>query len=195
MDSGTSSDQNPGAAVKEDGNNMYQQPERRPFPTDSLVTIRLSETSIPPLPDAATSITPKPSFRNPLLDFKGMDYTSDNNTEKEDFASSSNSILKTTGERDSTVSSISNAEEQQVITRLSDPSSESRSRGSFSSTNSAQFDWDELDKSEEQVPRDEESDEVRSLLVAQSLLSVADDTSVNCFPSCQARTREQCLSH
>lgn len=186
MDSGTTSGQTSEAVVKEDANNLYQQHERRPFPTDSLVTIRLSETSIPPLPDATTSIPPKPSFRNPLLDSKGTDYISDNSTPKEDLSSNSNTIFKTTGERDSTVSNISTAEEQQVTTRSSDPSSESRSRASFSSTNSAQFDWDELDKSEEQVPRDEESDEVRYLLIAQYSLSVADETSVNCFPSCQA---------
>lgn len=77
-------------------------------------------------------------------------------------SSGTNAIFKTTEERESLTSSISNSEEQQNRTRPSNPRSDSTSRGSFSSTSSAQFDWDELDKSEEQVPRDEESDEVRS---------------------------------
>lgn len=147
-------------AAREEANILFQQPERRPFPTDSMVTVRLSETSIPPLPHALTIITPKPPFRNPLLESKGTDYIPENYLQNEDLSSSSNTTAKTTEERESIPSRISNAEEDHVGTRLSNPRSESKSRGSFSSISSAQFDWDELDKSEEQVPRDEESDEV-----------------------------------
>lgn len=43
--------------------------------------------------------------------------------------------------------------------------SRSNSSGTFSSLASAHVDWDELDKSEEQAPRDECSDEVCSLLI------------------------------
>ena len=167
MDSETASGQDPGPVVKEEAKNLYQQTQRRPFPTDSMVTVRLSETSIPPLPDASIIIHPKPSFRNPLLECKGMDYISENYTQNEDLSSNTNTTFKTIEERDSITSSKSDAEEGQLGTRLSDPRSESKGRGSFSSISSAQFDWDELDKSEEQVIRDEESDEVRQLRVAR----------------------------
>ena len=40
--------------------------------------------------------------------------------------------------------------------------SRSDSSGTLSSTGSAQVDWDELERSEEQAPRDEGSDEVKS---------------------------------
>lgn len=154
--------------AREKANNLYQQSGRRPFPTDSMVTVRLSGMSIPPLADALTIITPELPFCNPLLESKGTEYISDGKNsesymQSEDLSASTNAVLNTRVERESVTSSISNAEEQQTGTRLSNPRSESKSRGSFSSVSSAQFDWDELDKSEEQVPRDEESDEVYSL--------------------------------
>lgn len=186
MGSETASGQDPGPVVKEEANNLYQHTQRRPFPTDSMVTVRLSETSIPPLPDASITINPKPSFCNPLLECNGTDYISESYTQNEDLSSSTNTTFKTIKERDLITSSISNAEEGQVGTRLSDPRLESKSRGSFSSMSSAQFDWDELDKSEEQVIRDEESDEVRQLRVARCRLSLTNATLVNGFPSCQA---------
>lgn len=152
----------------DEANNLHQQSERRPFPTDSMVTVRLSEMSIPPPTDALAVVTPVPPYRNPLLESKGTGYLSegkngDTYTPDGKILFSTNTASNPSLERESTASSISIADEQQTETRLSNLRSESKSRGSFSSVSSTHFDWDELDKSEEQVPRDEESDEVCSL--------------------------------
>ena len=134
----------------------HQQFERRHFPTDSMVTVRLSESSIPPLTEARES----PGC-NPFLDSAGTVEPSDgkkgrNNMQHEELSSGKIAVL-----RESVASSLSSiAEEQQTGNSLSDVRSGSKSRSSFSSISSAQFDWDELDKSEEQVLREDESDEV-----------------------------------
>ena len=146
--------------AREEANSLHQQRERRPFPTDSMVTVRLSETSIPPVADASDIIIPKPPFCNAFRESKGMEYISENSPQNEEPSSNTNASFEMTEESESIIASINNAEEQQNGTRRSNPRSESKSRSSFSSISSAQFDWDELDKSEEQVLRDEESDEV-----------------------------------
>ena len=157
----------------DEANNLHQQPERRPFPTDSMVTVRLSEMSISPSADVLTVMTPIPPYRNPMLETKGAGDLSDGKNGDTyipdvELFSTTNSASNRSVERESVASSISTAEEQQTETRLSNLRSESKSRGSFSSVSSTHFDWDELDKSEEQVPRDEESDEVWSPWDAQS---------------------------
>ena len=62
--------------------------------------------------------------------------------------------------RESTVSMLSAVEEGRADAASSIIRSRSDSSGTYSSVGSVQFDWDELDKSEEQAPRDEGSDEV-----------------------------------
>ena len=57
-----------------------------------------------------------------------------------------------------TVDSI--REDDSTLSRHSTNRSRSDSSGTLSSNDSAQVDWDELDRSEEQAPRDEGSDEV-----------------------------------
>ena len=62
--------------------------------------------------------------------------------------------------RESMVSMLSAVEEGKSDASSSTIRSRSDSSGTYSSIGSVQFDWDELDKSEEQAPRDEGSDEV-----------------------------------
>ena len=62
--------------------------------------------------------------------------------------------------RESKVSMLSAVEEGRSDAASSTIRSRSDSSGTYSSVGSVQFDWDELDKSEEQAPRDEGSDEV-----------------------------------
>ena len=66
-----------------------------------------------------------------------------------------------TEHRHSTASTISVQDGERIASTISTVRSRSDSSGTFSSTESAQVDWDELEKSEEQAPRDEGSDEVR----------------------------------
>ena len=63
-------------------------------------------------------------------------------------------------QRESALSMLSAVEEGSSDAASSTIRSRSDSSGTFSSIGSAHVDWDELDKSEEQVPRDEGSDEV-----------------------------------
>ena len=63
--------------------------------------------------------------------------------------------------RESTASMASFVEEEPSMSTSSTVRSRSDSSGTFSSAGSAQVDWDELERSEEQAPRDEGSDEVR----------------------------------
>lgn len=151
--------------AEDEANCLYQQAKRRPLPTDSMVTVRLSETSVPPTADALSIIGPEPSHCNPLLGFEETDYSAHGNipesyTQNKEVAFNTETIPSPNVERESLASSINIIEEQQTEIRISSPRSQSRSRGSFSSMGSAHVDWDQLDKSEEQAPRDEGSDEV-----------------------------------
>ena len=62
--------------------------------------------------------------------------------------------------RDSSMSIASYQEEDSLASASSTVRSRSDSSATQSSSGSAQVDWDELEKSEEQAPRDEGSDEV-----------------------------------
>ena len=62
--------------------------------------------------------------------------------------------------RELTASMLTAVEEGRSDAASSTVRSRSDSSGTYSSIASVQFDWDELDKSEEQAPRDEGSDEV-----------------------------------
>ena len=131
-----------------------------------MVTVRLSETSVPPVADALSiAIIPQPPCCNPLSKFEATGHSAHGNNDElciqnNEVAFNTEAIIPPNVVRGSGASSISIAEEQQTEIRLSDPRSQSRSRGSFSSMGSAHVDWDQLDKSEEQAPRDEGSDEV-----------------------------------
>lgn len=64
--------------------------------------------------------------------------------------------------------------------------SRSNSSGTLSSMASAHVDWDELDKSEEQAPRDECSDEVCFYWTKLINAPFPDIAQVNCISTCQA---------
>jgi hypothetical protein len=156
----------PESVAEDEANCRYQQAKRRPLPTDSMVTVRLSETSVTPMADVLSiASSPEPLYCNPLLGFERTDYTAHGNnaeshTQNNEVAFNIKAIPPPNVERESRASSIGIAEEQQTEIRRNTPRSQSRSRGSFSSMGSAHVDWDQLDKSEEQAPRDEGSDEV-----------------------------------
>lgn len=144
--------------ARKEANSFHQQPERRPFPTDSMVTVRLSEISMPSLTTATTISVPEALSCTQSLDstepenlFNGKLGPIQKQNDK--VSSGMNAMSDSSVERESMSSTFSSSEKQQTG---------AKSRDSFSSTSSLQFDWDELDKSEEQVPRDEESDEVSS---------------------------------
>lgn len=89
------------------------------------------------------------------------------------------------------VSSGESIAEEAAQSTLSTLALGSKRSGSFSSVVSAQVDWHELDKSEEQVPRDEGSDEVRNHGTHHKAF-ISNRSLVNGISSGQTGTGEQC---
>lgn len=143
------------------------------LPTDSMVTVRLSDPLVVPSsaisPDNQISVAALAQF---LPDTHGQDQVLHEDTldayhikhtssgqglQQDDSGTDPNENATTIGEeyQESTVSMTSN--------RFRSDSSGS----ALSSNGSAQVDWDELEKSEEQAPRDEGSDESTAFLLAR----------------------------
>ncbi len=137
--------------------------EKRHVPTDSMVTVRLSDS--PQLPTLDTSVQAhdqRPEFlessteilRRCLEDHEHRSVDAGEKAAKVE----DTPIVGT--QRGSQASMLSALEEGSLASATS--TVRSRSDSSVSSSNgSAQFDWDELERNEEQAPRDEGSDEVQ----------------------------------
>lgn len=126
-----------------------------PLPTDSMVTVRLSD---PPVASSLDKTHPSHHHVAPVVE--ETDSISDTHE---------NAIISDQGTQDmareSILSMISVIEDEPSIATSGTIRSRSDTSGSFSSNNSVQVDWEELEKSEEQAPRDEGSDEVGALAV------------------------------
>jgi len=139
--------------------------------SDSMVTVRLSD------PEPEVSIHNEITEEEALEEFPEMG-------DEEDFAAKTDNQIVyehqapmspeeakvvqrihrdsvTSIQRESVLSMLSAVEEGGSDTASRTIRSRSDSSGTYSSNGSAHVDWDELDKSEEQAPRDEGSDEVR----------------------------------
>ena len=137
---------------------------RSPPSTDSMVNVRLSDTSIRP-----RSITPHKTeaFLEPFPEDEPSSIREEpvivNETtvadETEELGADENPISEETMQLRQSSRSVGSFEEgdESTITLRS----RSNSSGTFSSSDgSAQVDWEELEKEEDQAPRDEGSDEV-----------------------------------
>ncbi len=135
-------------------------------PTDSMVTIRLSDPMIEPsvsvmnpeliIDDSAGDEISKTEGELDLLG-EGESMTS---LEQIGTQSCPGEVNKTSRDNGELTFSTSPIEEESTKSVPQHFRPRSDSSGTFSSVASAQVDWDELDKSEEQAPRDEGSDEV-----------------------------------
>lgn len=142
-----------------------------PLPTDSMVTVRLSD---PPISLAQEDAPPADDHVNSLVQ---------NMPEKEEETASRPAECITDANENAIVleDEIENTAKESIASTTSidndEPSiptsetlrSRSDTSGSFSSTNSAQVDWEQLEKNEEQAPRDEGSDEVGARMVGESI--------------------------
>ena len=137
-----------------------------------MVTVRLSD------PPAASTFDTSFQAQNDISllqnhQFQARRETTPANAESKSNIHENAVILKKESqdiERESTISMASTMEEDRSLPPCGSPRSRSNTSGSFSSNGSAQVDWDELERSEEQAPRDEGSDEVGPFHVGMILL-------------------------
>ena len=140
--------------------------ERTPLSTDSMVTVRLSDPIF--LPDAEVSLVKQLLGGPNCVDLQGSEgrgFLYEENDIAVDTEQDNNRLEDASKQtpragRESMVSVTSIGENMRLDSMLAAFRSRSNSSGTFSSSDSAHVDWDELDKSEEQAPRDEGSDEV-----------------------------------
>lgn len=132
------------------------------LPTDSMVTVRLSDSPVATILETL-SIT---HIAEQFLGHELADAQEDDPSLDEDHISTvhDNAIIlqedKEEFPRESMASMTSIVDDEPSISTSGTLRSRSDSSGTVSSAGSAQVDWDELEKSEEQVPRDGGSDEV-----------------------------------
>lgn len=153
--------------------NVVEPATRHAESTDSLVTIRLS---IPePSVSEDASLHDEIAVEDPLEEFPKMDDEQDFGARESNRAVYEHQAPMLAEEakivqrihrnslaamhRESMLT-LTTVEEGSSDAASSTIRSRSDSSGTYSSTGSAHVDWDELDKSEEQAPRDEGSDEV-----------------------------------
>ncbi|KAL8872255.1 MAG: hypothetical protein Q9174_002090 [Haloplaca sp. 1 TL-2023] len=173
--------------------------------TDSMVTIRLSDSTITPLDDFAIEESP--------IDTPPTEETGEHSTDTEEntslvheFKSSPEVIdaearvleeevkLFQRSHRMSTISMPSIAEEAVPGDEPHSLRSRSNSSGTLSSNGSTHVDWEELDKSEEAAPRDEGSDESTAFLLArleQENNALATDPKAAVSRNTRSRTKSR----
>lgn len=129
--------------------------------TDSMVTVRLSDATISPaMIDASThkeGVVDLANYEDESA-LEDEDSIIDRDRNSVSFSEDLNYMQR--AHRASTASMPSILEEEALDSTSSTFRSRSDSSGTLSSAGSAHVDWEELEKSEEQAPRDEGSDEV-----------------------------------
>jgi len=151
--------------------NVLKPTVRNQQSSDSMVTVRLSHSE------------PEVSIHNEITEQEALEEFPEMGDEEDFAAKTDNQIVYehqapmspeeakvvqrihrdsvTSIQRESVLSMLSAVEEGGSDAASRTIRSRSDSSGTYSSIGSAHVDWDELDKSEEQAPRDEGSDEVR----------------------------------
>ena len=144
------------------------------LPTDSMVTVRLSDPLIVPSsaisPENQISVAalaqflPESRGQDPILQEDTSDAFEINHT-----APGQGSLLQDDNgtDRDENAVAIGDEYQESTVSMTSVRSRSDSSGSTLSSNGSAQVDWDELEKSEEQAPRDEGSDESTAFLLAR----------------------------
>ena len=151
-----------------------EESDTRLLPTDSMVTVRLSDPLVVPSsaisPDSQVSVAtlsqflPDPSGQDSVLHEDTLDTFHNNHTPL-----GMDILQDVDGTDPLDEDAIAPGEEYQgsTVWKTSVHSRSDSSSSSLSSNGSAQVDWDQLEKSEEQAPRDEGSDESTAFLLAR----------------------------
>lgn len=161
------------AAADSHDTTSVEESDTRLLPTDSMVTVRLSDPLVVPssaispenqVSEAALAqFLPDPDGHHSVLHDDILDTSHNNHTPL------GNVLSQSMNGTDLDESAIAPDEEsQRSSVSMTSVRSRSDSSGSILSSNgSTQFDWDQLEKSEEQAPRDEGSDESTAFLLAR----------------------------
>lgn len=143
------------------------------LPTDSMVTVRLSD---PPLASASGTTSQITSHVAPL-DCQVLEGQQKADSMWENNLSNVNDDAAILDEESHDIEAMASlVEEEQSIRTFGTVRSRSDTSGSFSSNGSAQVDWDELERSEEQAPRDEGTDEVNAPIQSQHAFVLTPET-------------------
>ena len=161
------------AAAESHETASVEESDTRLLPTDSMVTVRLSDPLVLP----SSAISPDNQISGAALaqflpDMSGQDsalHQDTLDTSNSNHTPSAKGLLLDENSIDPDEDAIAPGEVYQESTAsMTSVRSRSDSSGStLSSNGSAQVDWDELEKSEEKAPRDEGSDESTAFLLAR----------------------------
>lgn len=149
-----------------------------PLPTDSMVTVELSDSPVAPIFETSShddievhNDTEEDSLCVDQSHKEARERKGSALVDQRSSTDDENVIIFEEDPkelcRESTVSMASIIENRRSLSAAGTIRSRSDSSGTLSSTESAQVDWDELERSEEQAPRDEGSDEVGSGAVSR----------------------------
>lgn len=150
-----------------------------PQPTDSMITVELSDSPVAPIFETSShddieiqNDTEKDSLRVDQIHIETQERKGSTLLDQRSLTDDENVLVFEEDPkelcRESTVSMASSVENRRSLSATSTIRSRSDSSGTLSSTESVQVDWDELERSEEQAPRDEGSDEVGSGAVSRT---------------------------
>lgn len=166
-DSAASSTESTDAACRGGSDNRHctESTKNSALPTDSMVTVRLSKSSLDSTPDPLPKediecLETLPDIESTARGESAKQDESAINDDEEIVVLEDKAVEPYMEHRESITSMSSIQEEETLASEQSTIRSRSDSSGTLSSNGSAQVDWDELEKSEEQAPRDEGSDEV-----------------------------------
>ncbi|MCJ1260789.1 hypothetical protein MMC22_000652 [Lobaria immixta] len=150
-----------------------QHNESSPTSTNSMITVRLSDAMFefpaaelacePMGDDSAGHGMPKPERKQVSIEV----VESVKSLKHHSFQSLDDDLKEASRENEDSMTAKSIVEEETSRSTSDTFRSRSNSSGTSSSVASAHVDWDELDKSEEQAPRDECSDESTAFLLAR----------------------------
>ena len=155
-----------------------QHTDSNPIPTDSMVTVRLSDPTPPSLEGEVTLdceyTSPYYEDEETVIVHDSEPSNEDTIVETDDVEQVSELAAKTKLHRISTASSSMPSIREEVESEHSSGTFHARSNssGTASSADTTTVDWDELEKTEEQEPRDEGSDEVGYLQYSAEILQI-----------------------
>lgn len=149
------------ACSAEEGDTRHNSTRNSVLPAHSMENVRLSDALVTPSKDCASQkedVAANMPTEDDSISSSETAVSDDDSTIAGDTAIDQHNMQLSVERRGSEASTMSLAGEGSGLTTRS----RSTSSGTLSSTNSLQVDWEELEKSEEQAPRDEGSDEVRT---------------------------------